>query len=421
MACNICPGLPTRRTFLRFGLAGAGALVGMKPLASLAQDTVAKRTGKNVILIWLPGGPSQMDTWDPKPGRKTGGPTKAIDTAVRGLQIAEQMPKIAAQMKHLSIVRTMTTSEAAHERGTYLMHTCYSPIPGQDFCAMGTVVSFETHQKGFPLPEYVAIQPPAIPASPALGEEFLPFQIGSIGDPVPNVKRPGEVGEERQHERDRLLNEQNAEFEQKREGREINKIQTAMKKAEDLMNTPLLKAFNVNAEPEAVRAEYGKGMGQNVLLARRLVEAGVRYVEVGLGGWDTHEQNFERVPENLKQLDPAVGMLMKDLAEKDMLKDTMVMVMGEFGRTPEINGTNGRDHWCKCFSVAIGGGGIPGGRVIGRTDQDGMDIRERPVTVPELFATVYEKLGIDAMHTYVVNTRKVPYAYRGKPIRELLA
>ncbi len=421
MACTICPPTPTRRSFLKFGIAGAGALVGMRPLTMLAQDTVAKsKNPKALILVWLGGGPSQLDTWDPKPGKKTGGAFKAIETAAKGIHVSEHMPRIAAQMKNLSIIRTMSTMEAAHERGTYLLHSCYSPIPGQDFAAMGTVVSYELHQKDYALPEYVAIQPPAIPTTPVLGDEFLPFQIGSIHDPIPNVRRSQGVGDARQDAREKLLEEQNREFEARREGREVNKIQTAMKKAEDLMGTPLLKAFNVREEKDEVRKEYGDGFGMNCLLARRLVEAGVKYVEVGHGGWDTHDNNFDQVKDNLGTLDPGVGALMKDLEQRSLLKDTMVVVMGEFGRTPEINATNGRDHWCKCFSVALGGGGIPGGRLIGETSADGMEIARRAVSVPELFSTIYTKLGIDPEGSYIVNTRKVPYAYRAKPIKELM-
>ena len=235
------------------------------------------------------------------------------------------------------------------------------------------------------------------------------------------MRRSQGVADARQAAREKLLDEQNLEFEAKRDGREISKIQTAMKKAEDLMSTPLLKAFNVREESEEMRKEYGEGFGLNCLLARRLVEAGVKYVEVGHGGWDTHDNNFETVQGNLGTLDPGVGALLKDLEQKSLLKDTMVVVMGEFGRTPEINATNGRDHWCKCFSLALGGGGIPGGRLIGETSADGMEIARRGVSVPELFATIYSKLGIDPDGSYSVNTRKVPYAYRGKPIKELMA
>ncbi len=413
----------SRRTFLRFGLGAASAAAAGLQLPLWAQETTAelKRSGKSIILLWMGGGPSQLDTWDPKDDKKTGGAFKPIDTAVRGIRVSEHLEKIATQMKHISVLRAVTTKEAAHERGTHLMHTCFAPIPGQDFAAMGTVVANELTPKEFPLPAFVAVSPPPIPQSSAFGEEFQAFTVGSVNDPVPNVRRPGDVSRERQAEREKLLDEQNAGFEGKREGREIEKVKTAVKKAEDLMTTPLLKAFDIKQEKEELRKEYGGPFGQNCLLARRLVEAGVKFVEVGLGGWDTHDDNFKKVEDNCrKQLDPGMGTLIKDLAQRGMLKDTLVLWMGEFGRTPEINGGQGRDHWCKCFSVAVAGGGVERGRIIGETDKTGMEIKDRPVTVPDLFASIYKTVGIEPNKQYIINTRKVKYSYGGTPVKDLV-
>lgn len=423
--CQTCAdpviGGLSRRTFLRFGLGAASAAAAGISVPAFAQDTQAefKKTGKSVILLWMGGGPSQLDTWDPKEGQKTGGPFKSIETAARGIRLSEHMEKIATQMKHISVLRAVTTREAAHERGHHLMHTAFSPIPGQDFAAMGTVVSYELTPKNFPLPGFVGIAPPGIPQSSAFAEEHQAFTVGSINDPVPNVRRPGDVSKERQAQREKLLDEQNASFEA-REGREIEKVKTAVKKAEDLMTTPLLKAFDIKQESEALRKEYGGAFGQNCLLARRLVEAGVRFVEVGLGGWDTHDNNFDQVQKNVRNnLDPGMGTLIKDLDQRGLLKDTLVVWMGEFGRTPEINGGNGRDHWCKCFSVAVAGCGV-GGRLIGATDKTGMEIQDRPVTVPDLFASIYKILGIEPNKQYIINTRKVKYSYGGTPVKELV-
>ncbi len=420
--CRTAPGLPSRRSFLRFGLSASAAVAaGVKAPSLLAQETVASsRAGKSLIVLWMGGGPSQMDTWDPKPlNPKTNGPFKAIDTAVRGLQFAEPMERLAAQAKHLAVIRTLTTKEAAHERGHALLHTCFAPIPGQEFAAMGTVVAAELSPKKFPLPNFVAVQPPGIPMTDAFDEEFLPFVVNDVNRPVPNSKRPHEVSEAQQAEREKLLDEQNAEFEERRGGRTVEKVRAATAKAEDLMTTPLLKAFDLKTEPESLRKEYGDGFGQNCLLARRLVESGVKVVEVGLGGWDTHDDNFTKVEKLVRNsLDPGMGTLVKDLDQRGLLKDTLVLCVGEFGRTPEINGGNGRDHWCRNFSVALAGCGV-GGRVIGATDKAGMEIADRAVTVPELFASVYRLLGIEENKTYVINTRKVKYSYGGKPIKEL--
>jgi uncharacterized protein (DUF1501 family) len=424
--CSECaaPGVGvSRRSFLRFGLGAAAASAAGFPLPAFGQDqdTVAGGSGKSVILLWMGGGPSQLDTWDPKPGQKTGGPFKGLDTALRGIQLAEPMVRISKQMKHVAVVRALTTMEAAHERGAHLLHTCFAPIPGQDFAAMGTVVAAELTRKDFPLPSYVAVSPAGpIPQSTAFGEEFQAFTVANVDNPVPNVARAGGVSADRQAAREKLLDAQNEEFEGRREGRVIEKTRTAVKKAGDLMTTPLLKAFNTKAESEELRKEYGGYFGQNCLLARRLVQAGVKFVEVGLGGWDTHYNNFEAVNKLVREeLDPGMGTLIADLDKQGMLKDTLVLCMGEFGRTPEINASNGRDHWCKAFSVAMAGCGV-GGRIIGATDKTGMEIQDRPVTVPELFATIYRLIGIPENNHYIVNARKVKYSYGGKPIRELL-
>ncbi|HZN62677.1 MAG TPA: DUF1501 domain-containing protein [Planctomycetota bacterium] len=423
--CSDCatPGVGvSRRHFLRFGLGAAAASAAGVHLPAFAQDqdTVAGGSGKSVIVLWMGGGPSQLDTWDPKPGHKNAGPFKAVETSIRGIQLAQPMERIAKQMKHIAVMRAVTTMEAAHERGAHLLHTCFSPIPGQDFAAMGTVVAAKLTPKGFPLPSFVAVSPPPIPQSSSFGEEFQAFTVNNVDNPVPNVMRAGGISPDHQKSREELLDAQNEEFEGRREGREIDKVRTAVQKAEDLMTTPLLKAFDLKTESEDLRKEYGGYFGQNCLLARRLVQAGVKFVEVGLGGWDTHVNNFDAVTKNVReQLDPGMGTLIKDLDQKGMLKDTIVLWMGEFGRTPEINATNGRDHWCKAFSVAMAGGGV-GGRIVGATDKSGCEIQDRPVTVPELFATVYKLIGIPENDHYIVNQRKVKYSYGGKPIKELL-
>jgi hypothetical protein len=323
-------------------------------------------------------------------------------------------------MKHISILRAMSTTEAAHERGAHLLHTCFAPIPGQDFAAMGTVVAAELTRKDFPLPSFVAVSPPDIPQSSSFGEEFQAFTVNNVDNPVPNVMRSPGVSAQHQKTREELLDAQNEEFEGRREGRQIEKVRTAVQKAEDLMATPLLKAFDVKSEPDELQKEYGGFFGQNCLLARRLVQAGVKFVEIGLGGWDTHVNNFVALEKLIREhLDPGMGTLIKDLDQKGMLKDTIVLWMGEFGRTPEINMTSGRDHWCKAFSVAMAGGGI-GGRIVGATDKAGMEIQDHPVNVPDFFATVYRRLGIPENNVYIVNQRKVKYSYGGKPIKELL-
>lgn len=417
MNCTVCSGI-SRRTFLKFSM-GAAGLAATNPWRALwSQDTVAAAAKtKACILLWMGGGPSQLDTFDPKPGRKTGGAFKAIPTNVRGLHFSEHLPRLAQVANKLSVIRTLSHTEGAHERGTYLMHTGYSPIGGLDFPPTGSVLSYELADKNFPLPNFVTVSSPQVPLSSIFGDEHLPFAIANIDNPIPNLMRP--VEPEREKNRLALLAKQEEEFRGNREGRETTKHEVAYRKAEDLMTTPLLKAFNIHEEPEEVLKRYGQGFGRYCLLARRLVEAGVKCVEVSLGGWDTHQNNFELTQRNLLELDPAFSALIEDLSRSDLLQETLVVWAGEFGRTPEINPQNGRDHWTKSCAAVLAGGGIQGGRVIGETDKDGMEIANRPVTVPDFFATIYKCLGIDPEKKYAVEGRKVKYAYNGKPIKEL--
>lgn len=396
----------------------AGAALAEKfGLPLLAQEGRNARA-KYGILLWMPGAPSQLDTWDPKPGRKTGGEFKAIETASRGMKISEHLPRIAAQGDKFSILRTIRTDEAAHERGTHLLHTGYDPIAGLPFAPLGTVVAHEVSKNDFPLPTFVAFQPAPIPLSPIFGERHLPFTIQNAADPIPNIRALVEA--ERARRRAELLEGQDESFREGRQGAEIDRTKEASQKAQDLMTTPLLRAFDLSQEPEKTRKAYGGDFGQKCLLARRLIEAGVPSVEVGLGGWDTHADNFRLVKNLSASLDAGFGTLLQDLADRRLLEETVVVWAGEFGRTPEINPQSGRDHWTRGFSVVVAGGPLQGGRVIGATDKDGMDIASRPVEVEDLFATLYHALGIDPNKQYVLSSRKVRYSDSGQIIKELL-
>lgn len=407
---------PTRRTFLRF-LVGGAAGSAFVPQALTSAETAAKpKRGKSCILLWMNGGPSQLETFDPKSGESTGGPTRSVETSVRGVKISAFLPRLAQQMEHLSLIRSLSTGEAAHERGRYLMHTGYSPIPGLSFAPLGTVASYELATVEFPLPTFVALSAPDIPHSDVFGETHLPFALRDVEDPVANIRSLESVKRKR---RARLLQAQEEAFLSVRQGREVERRRAATRKAEDLMTTELLSAFRIEDEPEAVRERYGGEFGQQCLLARRLVTAGVPFVEIGLGGWDTHRDNFDKTRKLCTELDTGFASLLEDLAASGQLSETLILWAGEFGRTPTINGDDGRDHWARCWSVALAGGGIQGGRVIGATDKLGMDIASRPVAVEDFFATAYHALGIDPAEKYTVSGRKVKYAYGGKPVREL--
>ena len=418
--CVECaPGFD-RRHFLRFSLgAGAGLAAASLSHSALAQQTVAKQResggkgAKSVIMFWMGGGPTQYETFDPKPGTKNGGTLKAVDTTIPGVKFGELMPETAKAAKHMSIIRSMATGEGAHERGTSLMHIGMNPIQGLDIPSTGTVVSYEKGKKDFPLPHFIAIDPPLIPQSAVFGDDYLPFRLNNAENPIPNIRR--NVDGNRDKERASLLLEQNKEWATKRQQPEVRKVESGYVKSEDVMNTPLLKAFNYSEEPGELRQRYGGRLGINALLARRLVQAGTSFVEIGFGGWDMHSDVAGSCKNRVPELDKAMGTLIQDLAEKDMLKDTLVLWMGEFGRTPDINGGQGRDHWANGFTVAMAGGGLGAGRVHGDTGPNGAACN-KPVNIRDLFATIYRACGIDYEKKYDTEGRKIKYATNAKPV-----
>jgi len=412
MNCEKCiPGF-SRRNFLRFSLgAGAGVAAASLPHRLLAQDTQAKqasgRTAKAVIMLWMGGGPTQIDTWDPKPGSKNGGEFKAIPTTGGPqMSFSEHMKVCASQGKYMSVIRSMNTHEGAHERGTSLMHIGINPVQGLEIPPTGTVVSYEKGKSDFPLPHFIAIDPPLIPQASTFGDDYMPFRLNNAENPIPNIRR--NVDANRDKERAALLLDQNKEWDGKRIQKEVTKVEKAYVKSEDVMNTPLLKAFNYHEEPADLRQQYGDRFGVNCMLARRLVQAGCSFIEIGIGGWDMHADVFGNCKRMLPTLDSGMGTLIKDLAEKDMLKETLVVWAGEFGRTPSINAGKGRDHHADGFSVVMAGGGLAGGRVYGNTGPNG-DQCQQPVPIHNLFATIYQACGIDGNKKYETEGRKIKY------------
>jgi hypothetical protein len=418
--CETCvPGF-SRRHFLRFSLGGGAGLAAARlPHALMAQETKARQAAgpaaKSVILLWMGGGPSQLDSFDPKPGRPNGGEFKAIDTTAKGMQFSELLPTLASQGKHLSVLRTVFTGEGAHERGQFVMHTGMAPVPGLEIAAAGTVVSYEKGPKEFPLPHFIALDPPVMPQSTVFGEDYLPYAVANIDNPLPNLRR--NVDATRDKDRIDLLFEGGKEWDKRHRQKPVAKLESAYEKSENVMNTPLLKAFDYREEPEALRKQFEGRFATHCLLARRLVQAGCSFVEIGLGGWDTHYQNWKLLRGLLPQLDRGMGNLVRDLAEKDLLKETLVVWAGEFGRTPVPNG-GGRDHYSTGFSVVLAGGGIQGGRVVGNTGPDGTT-PDRPISPGNLFATIYKACGINPEKKYVTEGRGIKYAYQGTPLKDV--
>ncbi len=401
----------TRRDFMKTGFGGlVGAIAASRfDLGLLAQETVSKRAAKACILLWMGGGPSQLDTWDPKPGKDTGGPFKTVETSVPGIHLSEHLPKCARQMKRLAVVRSMTTKEGNHDRGAYLMHTGYAPQPTVAHPSMGSIVASEIPSPEFDLPSFISIGGPSHDAG-FLGPKFNPFVVQNPQRPPENLFPPGGLDATRLDRRMKLLDAVEKDFADTRNSPQSVAHQEIYQKAARMMKSPLTKLFDLSKEKDSLRNEYGKhNFGQGCLLARRLVEAGGRFVEVSLGGWDTHQENFDKVKNLCGVLDPAMSTLIRDLHDRGLLDQTLVMWMGEFGRTPRINPNAGRDHFPRAWSVALAGGGVKGGQVIGATDATGNEVKERPVRTGDLFASIAHAFGLNGNKEYI--------SPEGRPIR----
>jgi hypothetical protein len=404
-------------------------------LEALANDAAGHpERRRSCILLWMNGGPSQMDTFDLKPGHANGGPYKEIATAVPGIRISEHLPKIAKFMDHMAIVRSMSTKEGDHGRAAYLMRTGYLPQGPIHYPTLGALVSRELGAETSELPNFVSIAPfrfasPGAYSSGFLGPVNAPLIVGETVFPlqattdseqalrVQDLAAPAEVTSQQVDARIRLLAGLEQDFAREHPGVAHQSHQAAYDRAVRLMRTVGAKAFNLDEEPAALRDAYGRSLfGQGCLLARRLVERGVPFVEVSLAGingepfpWDTHQQNFETVQRLSQVLDAAWATLMDDLKTRGLLESTLIVWMGEFGRTPKINGALGRDHFPGAWTTVLAGGTIRGGRVVGRTSLDGMVVEERLVSVPDLLATVCGALGIDHLKQNMSNV--------GRPIR----
>jgi len=425
-ACACGDGID-RRSFLRLSVGGylGLALGGLGGFGRVARAEGSALPGlgqaKSVIVLWLNGGPSQLDTFDPKPGTPQGGPTKAIATKAEGIQLSEHLPLLADEMADVSLIRSMSTGEGNHQRARYFLHTGYVPSGTVRHPDMGALICQQKAEAGFDLPSYITING-ATPGAGLLGVGYAPFTIGDPTRPVQNLGYPDGVDAERFRRRRRLQEALGEEFRESRAGPEVAGHEEIYAKADRMMHSPRNRAFELDEEPAALRDAYGQNrFGQGCLMARRLVEEGVKVVEVQLNGWDTHQDNFNRVADLATRLDAGFAGLVRDLRDRELLDRTLVVCMGEFGRTPRINPNEGRDHFARAWSLALAGGGVQGGRVVGRTAGDGMAVVERPVTAPDLLATIFHATGLDAGHTnYTGLGRPLTVVDEGgAPVREL--
>jgi hypothetical protein len=418
-------GVVSRRTFLRSvagGAAGLGVL-GWKDAVTLHAEELRQR-GLACILLFMRGGPSQLETFDPKPGTEHGGPTKAIPTAASGIQVAEHWPNVAKAMKDIALIRSMTNREGEHARAAYQLHTGYLPGGGLKHPSIGSLVASELADHEFDLPHFVSVGNRATTiGSGFLGMQFAPFVVANAEQLPGNVELPTGVNTQRFGRRLDLLKDLEKDFAESGGAPRVGAHQTLYGSAAQMVLSPRLKAFDVRAEKDAVRDRYGRTpFGQGCLLARRLVEQGVTFVEVESNGWDTHQDNFNRVKSLSETVDPAMAALVGDLKERGLLDRTLVIWMGEFGRTPKINPNTGRDHYPRAFSVAVAGAGIKGGQVLGSTSADATDVKDRPVGVADLFCTFCQALKINPRKENMTPVgRPMKIVDGGQPVKELFA
>jgi hypothetical protein len=417
-------GVVDRRSFLRHVSLGAagGAALGWRDGVTLQADEL-RRHGMACILLYMRGAPSQFETFDPKPDTPNGGPTKAIETAASGIRIAEGWQRVAEQMNDIALIRSLTNGkEGNHDRAVYQLHTGYLQSGTVRHPSLGAVAAAELGSADFDLPHFVNIgHRSGVIGSGYLGMSYSPF---SVTDPTKlphNIALPPGIDADRFGRRHDLLAGLEADFAAAGGAAVVEDHQLLYGKAKRLVLSPRLKAFDLAQEKDAVRDRYGRTeFGQGCLLARRLVEQGVTFVEVESPGWDTHDDNFNRVNTLAAGVDPAFAALVADLKDRGLLEKTLVIWMGEFGRTPRINPKAGRDHHPLSFNVALAGGGIKGGQVVGATNDEGTLVDRRPVTVPDLFCTFCRALGIDARKEYVSSLgRPLTIVNGGAPVTEL--
>ena len=412
-----------RRHFMRH-LAGASAMTGTALALGntlKASTNQLKKNKKAAILLWMGGGPSTMDIWDLKPGSNNGGPFRPISTA-GDVQICEHMPMMAKNMDKLSIVRSMGTREADHMRGRYYMHTGYVPNPSVKHPSYGSVIAHELSatREDLEIPPFVSVggnsEGPGF-----LGMAWAPFSVNSNGQ-VRNLDMG--IEPDRLTQRMQALKMMESGFIDSNRGIAAGEHAKVLSKTLSLMTSEQMKAFKVMQEPEDVQERYGQtNFGRGCLMARRLVESGVPFVEVGLGGWDNHQNIFQTL-ENTKlpELDRGMSALMEDLAARDMLDDVAVIWMGEFSRTPRINGNNGRDHWARSWSAVVGGAGMNSGIAVGATNEDGTSVVGPSQSSEDLMATVCHSLGISLETTFTSQSgRPMKIANGGKVIKELVS
>ena len=430
-----------RRALLRVGAVSTTVSVSGW-LGRLARAADGTRPKRSVVLLWMNGGPATIDLWDLKPGHENGGPFKEISTNAPGLKITEHLPKLATFGDRIAVLRGMSTKEGDHGRATYLMRTGQLPgAAGIQYPSIGALVSKELGDPKAELPNFVSVAPQRFFNLEAFGPGFLgpnyaPLVVGENNNgvnptanldailKVQDLDRPKAIGDATAAARLDMLRDVQEDFAAGRPGAVTKSHAAAYDRAVRLMQSAGGRVFDLTEEKPEVRDRYGRNLfGQGCLLARRLVERGVPFVEVNLGNWDTHGNNFDQVKNLCGTLDGGWAALMGDLKDRGLLESTTIVWMGEFGRTPKINAGRGRDHYPNAWSAVIAGGGVKGGQAVGKTSKDGTTVEERPTSTLDLLATVCKVTGIDFEKPNMSNVgRPIRIVDKGaNPVTEVIA
>ena len=423
-ACGSPEHAVSRRGFLG-GVAGALGALGFGHLVHPAAAEALAKGQKRVLVVWLSGGVSQLETWDPKPGTNTGGPFQSIATSVPGVHISELLPHTAKVMHHLALVRGVNTAEDDHAKGYYIMHTGRRQEPAMNYPHLGSVCAKLLGKEDNPLPGSITITPRGgggVNKADAafLGPRYASVAVGD-GQAPANLLRPGSLSAEADRARQELRLRASERFLRRRRTAQTEAYTQSYDQAARLMAKRDL--FDTTKEPSALQERYGRhDFGRHCLLARRLLEGGATFVKVMHSNYDTHHENFDFHVEQLGEFDRPFATLLDDLDQRGMLKSTLVVVMSEFGRTPKVNRNYGRDHWSRAWSVALAGCGIRGGAVVGKTNANGTAVVDRQVQGGHLFHTYLQALGLNPKKKFYVDQRPIPRADpKASAIKEVLA
>ncbi len=428
----------SRREWMQFATAGTIGAASSSWLPTIAAAAKAAQAGRHCVLLWMSGGPSQLDTFDMKPGHKNGGPLKEAATSVPGISFSEHLPKLAGHADSMAILRGMSTKEGDHERGTVLMRTGHVPGGPVAYPSIGCSLSKALGTEGAELPDYVSIAPGPFARnsiSPGfLGPKHSATSVAATGAPPENgfaqlrvdfLERAKSINSDRQVARLELWRSMQADFLKSRGTENVVAHDTVYQAAIRMLGSDARHAFDLSEEPDKVREAYGRGtFGQGCLMARRLIERGVPLVEVTLGNgleWDTHADNFAQVQRLSERLDAGWATLMTELAERGLLEKTTILWAGEFGRTPTINNNGGRDHYPQAFTCVLAGGGVAGGQVFGATSKGGTEVEDGKMNEQDLLATLSQALGVDPSTENIAEGGRPIAIAEGSVVSEVLS